>query len=265
MTIILRHLYGISNENLLDYFIGKTTDRDVFIDEILQLIEICDELLLFLLKCSLSVAICELISLENVVPLTIHSQYLSCDMIFKNCCWYMYNNLEVLIFDSGFTGMPLDILDKVETEFQYLSNCKLVDHKPYNDCFFESSSDLVAEFIHESNTYNEHFMSDRKGFSSFEPLIDNIYSEILKPKAVVKKRRSRKSSTIKNDIVDFRQGLIKERVEEALIQEVIDDHDGFTVVGKNQNRNPHHQIQNQFYPTLNQKHLQKSYFSWSHW
>ncbi|MCP8715924.1 MAG: hypothetical protein M5E90_00735 [Asgard group archaeon] len=232
MTIILRHLYGISNENLLDYFIGKTTDRDVFIDEVLQLIEICDELLLFLLKCSLSVAICELISLENVVPLTIHSQYLSCDMIFKNCCWYMYNNLEVLIFDSGFTGMPLDILNKVETEFQYLSNCKLVDHKPYNDCFFESSSDLVAEFIHESNTYNEHFMSDRKGFSSFEPLIDNIYSEILKPKAVVKKRRSRKSSTIKNDIVDFRQGLIKERVEEALIQEVIDDHDGFTVVGK---------------------------------
>ena len=232
MTIILRHLYGISNMNLLDYFIGQTTDRDVFIDEVLQLIEICDELLLFLLKFSLSVTICELICLENVVPLTIHSQYLSCDMIFKNCCWYMYNNLEVLIFDSSFTDIPLEILDKVETEFQYLSNCKLVDHKPYNNCFFESNSDLVAEFTHESNKYNEHFMSDRKGFSSFEPLIDNVYSEILKPKAVVKKRRSRKSSTIKNDIVDFRQGLIKERVEEALIQEVIDDHDGFTIVGK---------------------------------
>lgn len=230
MTVILRHLYGVSNESLLNGFVGTTKDRDAFINELLEILQICDELLLD--TSFLQAALSDMISLENVVTLTIHSQYLLCEMVFYNCCWYMYNNLEVLVFDSAFLDMPPEILEKVESQFQFLSNCKLVDHKPINDGFLGANKNTISEFVSDFQAFNRRFMSDQKGCSSFEPLIDNVYAELLKPKEQARKRKSRKSSNARKEILEFRESLIREKVEESLEQEVVDENAGFTIVAK---------------------------------
>lgn len=113
-----------------------------------------------------------------------------------------------------------------------MGNCKLVDHKPMNDGFFGANKNTISEFVSDFQAFNRRFMSDQKGFSSFEPLIDNIYAEILKPKEQVRKRKSRKSSTARKEILEFRQSLLPEKVEESLEQEVVDDNAGFTIVTK---------------------------------
>ncbi|RCK65964.1 BTB/POZ domain-containing protein 1 [Candida viswanathii] len=229
MSLILSLIYG---QDPLDYFIGKVKDRDTFINEVLELIEISDQMLLFQLKSVLELAISDLIFLDNVVPLVHLSHVMSLEFVFANCCWYIYNNLELLMFDTAFTGMPVEVLHKVENELQFLNNCKLVDHKPPGESVFDTHCCLLSDFINDTQKYNEIFMSDRKGFSSFEPLIDDVYAELNKPKEPVKKRKSRKSSTVRTDIADFRQNLIKERLDKGITPEVIDDNEGFTVVGK---------------------------------
>ncbi|KAL6449726.1 btb1 BTB/POZ domain-containing protein 1 [Candida maltosa Xu316] len=232
MTVVLRFLYGYCDLEVLNCFECKFSQKDDFINALLELIEISDELLLFDLKTIIQVAISDLIGLDNVIPLVVHSQYLSANMLFYNCCWYIYNNLEVLMFDTNFTGIPLDVLEKIEIEIKNLANCMLVDKPNISKNWVESNPQLLSEFILSVDSFNENFMSDRKGFSSFEPLLDNVFIELKKPREVVKKRKSRKSSTINTDIVNFRKEFRQERKQDIVQAEAIDDNDGFTLVGK---------------------------------
>ncbi|CAI5756282.1 unnamed protein product [Candida verbasci] len=201
MSFILKHLYGVSNVDIFETFKFQFHQRDEFINSLLELIEIADEMLLFQLKDLIQLVIGDMISLENVLILIVHADYLSCKKLFYQCCWYIYNNLELLIFDSSFKEIPNEILEKLETQIKFLQDCHKIDI--HSSKKWNWTGKLVNQFVNNITEFNENFMSDRKGFSSFELIIDNE----RKPKDVSKKKKSRKSSTLNNDIIEFRKSI----------------------------------------------------------
>ena len=122
VTLILRHLYGVSNESLLDCFQYDFGEKDYFINDLLELIEVADELLLFQLKSVLQLAICDMISLDNVLVLLVHGFTLNARQLFLNCCWYIFNNLEVLMFAPGFKEIPNETMQLLEVFIDKLGN-----------------------------------------------------------------------------------------------------------------------------------------------
>ncbi|KAG7663804.1 uncharacterized protein J8A68_002664 [[Candida] subhashii] len=210
MSIVLRHIYGVNNAEILDHFDCAFNESDSFINQVLELIEISDELLLFQLKAICQSAISDLISLENVLLLLIHADYLSADKLFLNCCWYIFNNLEVLMFDPAFMTIPFEIMSKLEQQIIFLHSCRHVDftdgHGKMSEKkeWFDKSFALLSTFVKNIHNFNDNFMSDRKGFSSFEPLVDSKYI-VKKPKEDVKKKKPRKSSTTNADLAEFRK------------------------------------------------------------
>lgn len=225
-TIILKHIYGSSDSDIFNHFHFKFEESDDFINELLELIEISDELLLFQLKALCQLAIIDFISLENVVNLLTHADFLSATKLFLNCCWYIYNNLEILLFDGAFLELPFEILKKLEKQVEIFQACKLIDFvangkRKESSNWFESKSNLLlGKFMSNKSEFNELFISDRRGFSAFEPLVD-VKFESSKPKEGKKRvRKSRKSSTLNTDIADFRNSIGVERDSGSVVEEV---------------------------------------------
>ncbi|EDK47022.1 hypothetical protein LELG_05203 [Lodderomyces elongisporus NRRL YB-4239] len=246
MKILLLHLYGVPNCDLLNMLgfdsdlhlnltlslslssksykdnhgikANKMNEVDI-INELLELMEIADELLLYQLQEMLELALCEMIYLDNVLELAVYADMLKAWKLFMNCCWYIYNNLEVLVFDSSMLDVPSEVLSKIE------SQCKVFDtmavkqftnkdeqlqigketsqnreNKVNEEKTLASSlqSQFVIPgtrlFVENLLQFNEIFMSDRKGYSSFEPLVD-ARLEVKKVKEPTKRRKSRKSSS----------------------------------------------------------------------
>ncbi|RLV90571.1 BTB/POZ domain-containing protein 1 [Spathaspora sp. JA1] len=240
MLNVLRHIYGVGNSELLDSLSVKFNETDDFINTVLELIEISDELLLFQLKAICQSALSDLICLENVVLLLIHADYLSADKLFLNCCWYIFNNVDILMFDAAFRDIPFEISKKVEAQMKFFKSCKSVGFSDgygnwnTSESWFEQSKTAVSNFIGDVELFNETFISDRKGFMPFVPLIDPKY-EVKKPKEPVKKKKSRKSSTTTTtEILDFRKAaLAKEKPNDsAIVTEDKVPNEGFIVVEK---------------------------------
>ncbi|KAK6453937.1 uncharacterized protein RJT20DRAFT_131401 [Scheffersomyces xylosifermentans] len=240
--IILRHIYGYSDDELFDCFDYSFNESDEFVNDLLELIEISDELLLFQLKALCQLAISDFISLDNVILLLVHADYLSAPKLFMNCCWYIYNNLETLLFDSSFKELSFEILEKLEDQIKYFRNCKSINFanekgelnpETLTNIFENRSNQLLGMFSNDVASFNEFFVSDRKGYCAFEPLIDVKY-EVKKPQKEVpsKKKKSRKSSTLVADISDFRNNITAKEKENIDGQVVVDEENSFEIVQK---------------------------------
>ena len=244
MKILLLHLYGVPNCDLLNMLgfdsdlhsnlslslssksykdnhginANKMNEVDI-INELLELMEIADELLLYQLQEMLELALCEMIYLDNVLELAVYADMLKAWKLFMNCCWYIYNNLEVLIFDPSMLDVPSEALSKIESQckvFDTMAVKQFTNKDEQLQIGKETSQDrenkvneektlassLQSQFIIPSTRlfienllqFNEIFMSDRKGYSSFEPLVD-ARLEVKKVKEPTKRRKSRKSSS----------------------------------------------------------------------
>ncbi|KAI5961918.1 uncharacterized protein KGF55_003889 [Candida pseudojiufengensis] len=247
MQIILRHVYGADDSTILNSLDYKFEENDLFVNEILEMIEIADELLMFDLKSILEVAVIGFITLENVLVLLTHADYLSASKLFLNCCWCIYNNLEVLMFNPSFIAIPKDVLQKLETNVLILDRCKFYEKK--DEKWIESHV-KVEEFVEDIDKFNNYFMSDGKGFASFEPLVDSKLEVKKTKESVPKKKKSRKSSTLNSDIIDFRANWAKSNnnggtgtsssiKESSVAVEEESSDTGFITVGK-RSRKPKH-------------------------
>lgn len=250
--IILRHLYGYNDIELFDSL--ETMDIDDFINCLLELIEISDELLLFNLKNLCQLAIKDFISLENVLILLTHAYNLDASKLFMNCCWYIYNNLEKILLDPLFKDIQDDLLKKLEKEILFFNSCKLIDFtddkrqekKLLQSWMEQESNSLIFKFLNNIKDYNEIFISDRKGFAGFEPLVDVKY-DVRKATHEGSKRRKESSShsttTRKNsfisesqkNLIDFRKTATSRYNEN---ENALDDsEDGFEVVNNKRRQN----------------------------
>lgn len=243
--IVLRYLYGSNDDDLFNYYLSDIQslgDTDDFINKILELIEIADELLLIPLKNLCQLALKDLITSENVTILLIHAEYLSCLKLFMNCSWFIYNNLETFVLDTFFKEIDFEILQKLESQFRTFTNCKAYDYvigdkgetneRIGKNWFEDSATHAIEQFVTSAEVFNENFMSDRKGFSSFDLTIDVKQDKPLEKKKPVRKSSSRKSSVAAtSDLVDLR------RISGALLnQEFAVEDDEFEVVTNGRRR-----------------------------
>lgn len=255
--LILRHLYGYNDFQLFDCFkqyINQAADVDEFINYLLELIEISDELLLFQLKSLCQLGIKDLITLENVLILLTHSEYLSATKLFMNCCWFIYNNLDIILLDPSFCDILDSILKKLEQQINFFQFCKLRDFsddqgnlnaKYLDNWMTEQSNSLIHNFLNNSNDYNDVFISDKKGYLGFQPLIDIKYDQKKGLSEGSKKKKERRSqssisrkdsslSEVRHSILDFRKNASPRYNdnEEALV-----DEDGFEPVANKRRQN----------------------------
>lgn len=212
--LILKHIYGFSDYELFEELKTKCDGPNDFIGAILEIIQISDELLLFQLKALCELAIKDLITTETAVVLLVHADDLNAKKLFINCCWYIYNNLELVLLDESLLAIPNEVLMKLEEQIIALDQCKkaqIEDNTNSETNWLKNNSNmLLNQFINNLAKFNENFMSDEKGFLSFEPLID-VKLDLSKGDQPRKHRRSsRKSSTheINEDIQEVRRAIL---------------------------------------------------------
>lgn len=215
--IILKHLHGCND---LDVFeeartVMESNDTDDFVNFLLDMVSVADELLLVKLKHLCELAIKHFISLDNVLILLGHADWLNARKLFMCCCWYIYNNLEIVVFDGYLGDLDPELLRRVESQIAFFDKCKhfdfVVGDRGETNCLLledlatYNGGTLFDEFRNDLAVYNEHFMSDRKGFSSFEPLLDFKGDAVNEDgrRKLSARRMSRKSSI--DPLVEFRK------------------------------------------------------------
>lgn len=258
MDVILKHIHGCNDLEIFEdakVVVQESRDQEDFILFLLEMIEISDELLLVQLKYLCELAITEFISLNNVLVILAHADHYNAPKLLMSCCWYIYNNLEILLFDSTWQELDVDLLNKVETQIQFFDGCKHADFavvdadgylvevqtKDYNRGSFALFSDDLTVF-------NEIYMSDRKGFMSFDILVD-LKQEMLPPKEGRKKLSARRLSR-KGSFESMVKNLTISQVlkQEVDFENAIADDDEFEVVGGRRKRDRSYDKTNELLP-----------------
>lgn len=241
--VVLRHIYGYSDYLIFDELKQACESRDDFISYLLEVMQIADELLLFQLKNLCQLAIKDLVSLDNVILLLVQSEDLKANKLFISCCWYIFNNLEIILLDPTFLTIPNDTLVKLETQIEIFNKCKVqelvksnqVDTSQLGDWMNTKAQSLVGSFVSNVEQFNENFMSDAKGSSSFEPLVD-VKLDIKVDQTKRNRRSSRKSSSnreLKDELAEIRRvSLLQAQKNES----AIDGDEDFEVVSSNRRK-----------------------------
>lgn len=178
MQLILKHLCGCPDAELLDDMALDYDDPDELIMALLDLVAVADELLLVPLKHLCELAIGEFLHVDNVLVVAAHASALGAHMLMANCCWYIYSNMAVL-FDSVLKDVDEKALGEMERHLRFLDQCRHSDSTPL------LKPELIPPFQSLADLDNV-YMSDIKGYSSF-PLVVEIRVE-------EERRRSRRMS-----------------------------------------------------------------------
>lgn len=218
--VIMRHIYGVSDLNLFDEFVSETTHlHEDFINFVMEIIEIADELLLLELKAIAQLAIKDLIDLQNALTLLKFAESSNAKKLFMACSWYIYNNLEMFLLDNSFQDLTLDVLSKLEKHILFFHHCKVADFanakKEINPALEynwmqENSGQFVKDFVYSmAEAHDSKFM--KAGRTSFTPLVDEKY--LPKVKASDKRRLSRKSTSARKNsaLLELQEEMAKLR------------------------------------------------------
>lgn len=242
--IILNHLHGCNDLHVFDAarsIVADSLESDDFVNLLLEMIEITDELLLVQLKHLCELAIKEFISTENVLILLAHADWLSAHKLFMSCCWYIYNNLEIVVFDGNLRDLDVNLVQKLEDQIRFLQNCKSPDFvigekgevdSNFGKAFLELRDvNSVEEFFTAPECFNEIYMSDRKGFTSFQPLRDvklDTFNGDENRRKQSSRRMSRQSSV--DPLADFRKLSIGQILERKASESAVADEEEFELV-----------------------------------
>lgn len=242
--IIKKHLHGCDDLKVFEPVFqleDGIMDSDDFVNFLLDMIEISDELLLVQLKHLCELAIKEFLNLDNVLILLAHSHGLNARKLFMSCCWYIYNNLDIVLFDASIRDLESGLLRDLEKQLSFLQTCRLPEFVvgEYGEtnssmCCYPlegQAPELVDGFLTDPTEFNEIFMSDRKGFSSFEPLVD-VKVDIQHTEDTKRRqsrRMSRKSSI--DPLLELRNLSLTNKLSERRASEsAVADDDEFELV-----------------------------------
>lgn len=219
--IILRHLYGCADLEVFEVLypeISRDNDSDEFVNFCLDLIEVCDELLLVQLKHICELAIKDLINLDNVFILLSHSYYLEAATLYRCCAWYIFNNLEALILDRGWCDLEEDLVADLEQQLLLLQQHKHAEPnigadgellEPNCPDFTTTNSEGCSVFLKDLGRFNKMYMEANEMSIPFDPVFD-IKEDPLKRDTNRRpsRRMSRKSSLgIASDLQLFKANL----------------------------------------------------------
>lgn len=195
---LVAQIYGFTYQKaLLDSLNGlKYFESLQFLLELLQL---CDELLYWNYKNFLEGMIAKYISGETVIPIFINASYCNANLLRKNCAWYIISHIgliftkeNILLIDEYFDDT---LWQELERQLGYFRNKNpgTEENQPW---YKQENTDWLALFGKDVSAFNEYFMaSDKK----FEPVVDikisNNNSNDSKPKLNANQRR-RSSATV---------------------------------------------------------------------
>lgn len=74
------------------------------------MIAVADMLLLTRLKHLCELVIAEFLTVSNVLVLLDHAAHHDARKLFMSCCWYICNNLDVLVLDALWRELKLDVI-----------------------------------------------------------------------------------------------------------------------------------------------------------
>lgn len=242
--IISHHLHGCMDLRVFEpaqALVADSNDSDDFVNFLLDMIEISDELLLVQLKHLCELAIKEFINIENVLILLAHADWLGAHKLFMSCCWYIYNNLEIVVFNKNMCDLGDELVSKLETQIRFLQNCRSPDfvlgekgevNLTIDRNWLELTDvSAVENFISDPTNFNEIYMSDRRGFSSFEPLrdvkLETTTGEESRRKLSAR-RMSRRSSN--EPLAELRKLSFSLMMDRKVSESVIVDEEEFEVV-----------------------------------
>lgn len=228
--IIMKHLHGCNDLRVFDALrerVEETHDSDDFVNILLELIEVADEMLLLQLKHLCELAIQEFIDTDNVLVLLAHADYLGAQHLLMLCYWYVYNNLEIILFDSNLQSLPEELVSKLEKQMLFFQSCKQLDfvigdHGEINKSKLRNaySDTMVNQFLTDLAEFNKIFMNG----STFEPLLDIKIEPEESKRKLSSRRMSRKNSV--DAVIELRKLSLNTR---KVSESVIDD---FEVVGR---------------------------------
>lgn len=243
--VILRHIYGTSDLDVFDdvyHSISAENDSDEFINFLLDLIEIADELLLIQLKHLCELAIKDLISIDNCLLLITHAFYLSAPKLFKCCCWCIFNNLDVLLFDPASKELDFEILAALEKELRYLQLMKqgdfvIGDHGEINLKLLKSLNGPLPELANIPDfgrPLNDVFMTEDLQFKpAFDHTPEALGGTEEKKRRSSSRRLSRRDSTteLQREMRALQIQLdIRRPSDSAVIDDVHHEESGFEYV-----------------------------------
>lgn len=244
LDVILKHIYGCNDLDIFETareFVSDSKDPEDFVLFLLEMIELSDEFLLIQLKHLCELAVSEFLTCNNVLLILAHADYGNAQKLIMSCCWYIYNNLEILFFDSVWRDLNFSLLEQVEDIMLLLSNCKHIDFVLATDHLFEvkalmkvSGRGGALQFIDDSLSFNDIYMSDRRGFMAFDILVDlKPDMQPPKPKKLTARRPSRKTS-FENPFKNFTISLNSNNLAEN--ESAIADDDDFEMVTNRKKR-----------------------------
>ncbi|ODV98574.1 hypothetical protein PACTADRAFT_1043 [Pachysolen tannophilus NRRL Y-2460] len=182
--VMLKYIYGYNMFELFDGNIGEKDFSTVadFINFVLLCIDAANELLLFELKDFLELAVKDFINSENVLILLQHSYTLDCQKLMENCLFFIYCNIDNLLFNSEFAELinesDHDLLNKVDYGLKWFKTLKSErrnSNLKNGRSFFERNSDvLLKEFIYDLDKYNLNLIESTDPEKKFEPIFEKL-------------------------------------------------------------------------------------------
>lgn len=238
--VILNHLHGCHDLHVFDSarsVIEDTHDSDDFVNFLLEMIEISDELLLVQLKHLCELAIKDFISTENVLILLAHADWLGAQKLFMSCSWYIYNNLEILVFDLNLCDLEEDLVRKLEEQICFLHHCKFKDFVlgdkgevdlDYDRNALEFRKDGVESFIKNPKEFNLWYMQDIREFLRLHPELKTDSGNEESRRKLSARRMSRRTSI--DPLAEFRELAQSQLAERRVSESAIADEEEFEVV-----------------------------------
>lgn len=233
--IIKRYLYGVEDLETFDVLYDEVKHdetTDSLVNYCLDLMEVCDQLLIVHLKHLCELVIKDFINTDNVFLLLAHAYCLDAQKLFKCCCWYIFNNLETLIFDRTWVDFDDELLRLLEEQLLVLQQFKHVDAniggshellKPKSvDCVVRAGGDCT-KFLTNTEEFNEIFVKATETRLPFEPLFD-VKKDVpnTSNERRLSRRNSRKQSVVVGtDLYNFRLNQDTKANDSV----VFDDHD----------------------------------------
>lgn len=171
-----------------------------YINDVLDVVELADELLLDGLKLAAEAALAPFIAHDTVVALLEYADAGNAPKLFVNCAWHVFVHMERVLFDGLLRGVPEATLLRLEPLLRWFAGCAdplfagTVPSSP-----LERRPELLRLWADHPAEFNEVYISDAKGCCAFEPVVDG------------RRRRSSRGSRVSRAEVDKFRALVRER------------------------------------------------------
>lgn len=185
---LLKYLHGYSNDDLFAAEKGCGKEPGEILSFYLSILDTCNYFLLEDLKQSIEIFLSQHVDSSTCIFILFHAYTLDCSNLFKNCCWYIYNNIGLLFQEDYSCYIKQNYSEKMwkalEIEVRSFMNDEKHDNKvtannqPWyatNDTAFQ----LVRLFKSNISEFDDIFMNSKKFFNpsfSFKKS-ENLFSK----------------------------------------------------------------------------------------